>query len=254
MVFDSYGQSEGGANVWRTPDTPPSSLGPAPEGVAVLNPETGREAPRARFDDAGQLLNAEEAIGELVNKNGLSAFEGYWRNDEATAQRSRGGYYWSGDLAYRDERGFLYFAGRDYDWLRVDGENFAAVPVENILCRHPDVVLAAAFAVPAEDSGDDVMCVLELRPEAAFDPVGFEAFLALQPDLGTKWAPRFVRISTTTPLTETTKVVKRQLRGEYWETADPVWWRPTKDSRYVPLTAQDRESLTAKMAARGQLL
>ena len=52
----------------------------------------------------------------------------------------RGGRYWSGDLAYRDADGFVYFAGRTADWLRVDGENLAAAPIERILLRHPDVV------------------------------------------------------------------------------------------------------------------
>ena len=45
--------------------------------------------------------------------------------------------------------GFFYFAGRNSDWLRVDGENFAAAPVEQVIARHPDVVLAAVYAVPS---------------------------------------------------------------------------------------------------------
>ncbi len=49
-----------------------------------------------------------------------SGFEGYYRNQEATRSRFRDGCYWSGDLAYRDAGGWLYFAGRSSDWLRVD--------------------------------------------------------------------------------------------------------------------------------------
>ena len=94
----------------------------------VVDPATGDECPPARFDDDGRLLNAEEAIGELVSKDGGAGFEGYWHNDEAERARLRDGWYWTGDLAYRDEAGFFYFAGRDHDWLRVDGENFAAAP------------------------------------------------------------------------------------------------------------------------------
>ena len=78
-----------------------------------------------------------EAIGEIVNKGGLAAFEGYYSNDEANAERTRGGWYWTGDLGYRDEQGFFYFAGRGSDWLRVDGENFAAAPVERIVAAPP---------------------------------------------------------------------------------------------------------------------
>ena len=153
-VIDSYGSTEGGAYVSRSPDMPPGALGRGGEGVTVLDPETGAETPPARFDVDGRLLNPDEAIGELVNRLGASGFEGYWKNDEANAARVHDGIYWTGDLAYRDEQGFIYFAGRDYDWLRVDGENFAAAPVERILARHPDVVLAAVYAVPDPDVGD----------------------------------------------------------------------------------------------------
>ena len=90
-VTDSYGSTEGGATVQRTPDTPPGALGRAPEGTVVLDPATGEECPPARFDDQGRLLNAEEAIGELVSKAGGAGFEGYWRNDEAETGAAPGG-------------------------------------------------------------------------------------------------------------------------------------------------------------------
>jgi acyl-CoA synthetase (AMP-forming)/AMP-acid ligase II len=250
-VIDSYGSTEGGAIVQRTPDMPPGALGRGREGVAVLDPQTGKETPPARFDVDGRLLNPDEAIGELVNRLGASGFEGYWNNEEANAARVHDGIYWTGDLAYRDEQGFLYFAGRDYDWLRVDGENFAAPPVERILARHPDVVLAAVYAVPDPDVGDRVMAALQLRPGGEFDPEGFAAFLAAEPDLGTKWAPRFVRIAGELPVTETSKVLKRVLRRERWECTDPVWWLPEKGAPYRLMTAADRDALRAEFAARG---
>ena len=163
-VTDAYGSTEGGATVQRTPDTPPGALGRAPEGTVVLDPATGTECPPARFDDHGRLLNAEEAIGELVSKAGGAGFEGYWRNGEAETARLREGWYWTGDLAYRDDAGFFYFAGRDHDWLRVDGENFASAPIERILQRHADIVLASVYAVPDLVVGDQVMAAVQLRP------------------------------------------------------------------------------------------
>jgi len=251
-VIDSYGSTEGGAIVQRTADMPPGALGRGADGMAVLDPETGEERPPGRFDADGRLLNPDEAIGELVNRLGASGFEGYWNNDEANTARVHDGVYWTGDLAYRDEQGYFYFAGRDYDWLRVDGENFAAAPVERILARHPEVVLAAVYAVPDPDVGDRVMAALQLRPGATFDPEGFAAFLAAQPDLGTKWTPRFVRIAATLPVTETSKVLKRVLRRDRWETDDEVWWQPEKGSAYRRLTTADVDALRAEFAARGR--
>ncbi len=157
--------------------------------------------------------------------------------------RTRNGWYWSGDLGYVDADGWLYFAGRDYDWIRVDGENFAAAPVERIVGRLPDVVLAAVYAVPAPDVGDDVMVALQLAPGAQFDARAFDDFLANQADLGTKWSPRYVRVSSALPLTATTKLVKRQLRAERWECTDPVWWRPARNDALRPLTPEDKHAI-----------
>ena len=252
-VIDGYGSTEGGANINRTPDMPKGSLGVAPEGTAILDSDTGLECPRARFDDHGHLLNPEEAIGEIVNKNGAAGFEGYYRNDEANAARVRSGYYWTGDLGYRDEAGFFYFAGRDFEWLRVDGENFAAAPVERILARHPDVVLVAVYAVPDEEVGDQVMAALQLRPGVAFDPAGFDRFLGEQEDLGTKWTPRYVRVTAELPVTETQKVLKRQLRREAWLVEDPVYWRTRRGEPLTAMTADDRDELRARFAARDRL-
>jgi len=251
-VTDNYGSTEGGVSVTRLPGQPPGSLGMGPPGTTVLNPETGEECPPARFDDAGRLLNADEAIGELVNTGSGSGFEGYWRNDEANAARVREGAYWTGDLAYRDEAGWIYFAGRDFDWLRVDGENFAAAPIERILGRFAPIQQAVVYAVPDVYTGDQVMAAVVLQAGNEFDPVAFGEFLAAQADLGTKWAPRFVRVSASLPVTASNKVRRRDLRDEAWESKDPVWWRPGRDLTYRRLTDTDRKDLRAALDRRGR--
>ena len=249
-VTDAYGSTEGGATVQHTPDTPPGALGRAPEGTVVIRTETGQECPPARFDVHGRLTNAKEAIGELVSKGGGAGFEGYWRNEEADRARLRDGWYWTGDLAYRDAEGFFYFAGRDHEWLRVDGENFASAPIERILERHPAVVLAAVYAVPDTVTGDQVMAALELRPGSHFEPEGFARFLSEQEDLGTKWVPRFVRVTEHLPATATNKVLKRVIRAERWHSADPVWWQAQRDGPYVRLSEDDAAALDEAVADR----
>jgi fatty-acyl-CoA synthase len=258
-VADNYGSTEGGLSVSRTPDTPPGALGPAPAGLRVVNADTGGECVPARFDEHGVLVNAEEAIGELVSSTGAAGFEGYWHNDDAEAARRHDGAYYTGDLGYVDDAGYVYFAGRADDWLRVDGENFAAAPVARILERHPAVVLAVVYAVPDTVVGDQVMAALQLRPDTPFDPDGFARFLAEQPDLGTKWVPRFVRVADVLPTTATAKVLVRALRTERWRGTDPVWWRPPAEGGrrasgggggYRVLTETDAVRLDAAVASR----
>ena len=110
-----------------------------------------------RFDAEGRLLNADECVGEIVNTAGAGPFEGYYNNDEANERTLRFGWYWSGDLGYLDDDRYLYFAGRNADWIRVDGENFPAGRSRPPIARHPDVVLAAVYGVPDDQAGDQVM-------------------------------------------------------------------------------------------------
>jgi fatty-acyl-CoA synthase len=247
-VVDGFGSTEGGVAVTRTPETPVGSIGVPNPGVKIIDAEGLEACPPARFDEHGVLLNPDEAIGELVNTSGAGQFEGYYGDDEADAERMRLGWYWSGDMAYADEKGFYYFAGRALERLRVDGENFGAAPVERVLMRHKDVVLAAVYAVPAADVGDEVMAALVLADGASFDPDQLADFLADQPDLGTKWAPRFVRIAAQLPQTPTNKVLKRVLAAERWGGSDPIWWRPGRELRYEPLGPSDADRLDAALA------
>jgi fatty-acyl-CoA synthase len=257
-LIEGYGQSEGGASMNPVLGMPKGALGKPPDHVdlAVLNPDTGEECARADFDDDGRLLNAGEAIGEIVNRSGRGQFEGYYRREDAERDRLRDGWYWTGDLAYVDRDGFFYFAGRNGDWLRVDSENFSAGPVESVLSRNPDLSVVAVYPVPdtASGAGDQVMVALETVPGRAFDPDAFADWLVAQPDLGTKWVPRYVRVTPSLPQTATGKVTKVGLRAEAWASEDPVWWRPLDrvDGRFVPLTDEDRATLAKGLADNGR--
>jgi fatty-acyl-CoA synthase len=208
-VIDGFGSTEGGIAIGRTPDTPDGALGPLPDGIEIIDVDTGQPCPVG-------------AVGELVNVSGPGRFEGYYNDPEANAQRMAGGIYHSGDLAYRDEAGYAYFAGRLGDWLRVDGENLGTAPIERVLARYPDVTEVAVYAVPDPAVGDQVMAALVLASGAEFDTDKFRAFLAEQTDLGPKQWPSYVRVSTSLPRTATFKVLKRQLSAEGLDCADPV--------------------------------
>jgi len=227
-VVDGFGSTENAVIVSRVEGTPPGSLGQPFPGVAVLDPETGEECPRATYDDRGRVTNLDACVGELVNTEGTGQFAGYYNDEAATAERMRGGMYWSGDLAYRDADGWVYYAGRTADWLRVDGENLAAAPIERILLRHPAVSEAAVYAVPDPHAGDQLAAALVTT--APITAQAWEEFLAAQPDLGTKAWPRFVRILATLPRTATNKVVKRELRAQGM--TSPTWTRDERGTTY----------------------
>jgi len=216
----------------------------------VLDPDTGTRCPPATFDGQGRLVNAGEAVGELVSTAGPGFFAGYYNDPGADGQRLRGGQYWSGDLGYVDEQGFCYFAGRSGDWLRVDGENLGTAPIERILLRHPGLAEAAVYAVPDTSVGDQVMAAVVPRAGLTMDISELGAFLKSQPDLGRRQLPRFVRVAASLPRTATFKVVKRALAAERWGCPDPVWWRPGREQEFRPLTAEDAAGLDAALERR----
>jgi fatty-acyl-CoA synthase len=242
-VWDGFGSTEGAIIITREDGCPPGSLGQGFPGVSIYNPDTLAECPAARFDEDGALINADEAIGELVNTSGAGLFAGYYNDQEATDARLRHGMFWSGDLAYRDADGWIYFAGRSGDWLRVDGENMTTAPIERILQRLPAVSQVAVYAVPDERVGDQVMAALVLVDNAQLTPGEFGEFLVGQSDLSPKAWPRHVWITDGLPSTATNKILKRELSSRG---ATPggglLWTRIGRDSTYVvvdrPATAQ----------------
>jgi fatty-acyl-CoA synthase len=233
-VTDGFGSTENAVIVTRPPDTPKGSIGVGLEGVAIYNSETVEECPVAVFDETGALANADEAVGELVNTAGLGYFTGYYNDEQANRERTRHGMYWSGDLAYRDADGWIYLAGRTADWMRVDGENLAAAPIERIFLRLPALNRVAVYAVPDETVGDQVMAAIVLQDDSSLTPEELGDFLAAQPDLSPKAWPRYVRVASDLPSTATNKVLKRELAAQGPTAGDGVLWtRAARGSSYA---------------------
>jgi fatty-acyl-CoA synthase len=233
-VWDGFGSTEGAIIITREDGCPPGSLGRGFPGVSIYNPDTLAECPVASFDDDGALSNADEAIGELVNTSGAGLFAGYYNDQNATDARLRNGMFWSGDLAYRDADGWIYFAGRSGDWLRVDGENLTTAPIERVVQRLPAVSQVAVYAVPDEQVGDAVMAALVLVDNAELTPEEFGEFLAFQTDLSPKAWPRHVWITDSLPTTATNKILKRELsaRGRTPQ-GGSLWTRTGRGNTYV---------------------
>lgn len=243
-LFESYGSSEGTIHIVPADGAPPTALGRPQIGYhADIVAEDGTVCAPARFDESGRLANPEEAIGEIVSRQGALKFEGYYNNPEATADKIRGEDFHTGDLGYRDVDGFFYYSGRTADWLRVDSENLAAGPIEQLISRHPDVDGVAVYAVPDPHTGDRVMAAVETGP--GFDPDHFLAFLQEQPDLGSKWTPRLLRLVEDLPVTATRKLDKPQLRRQGWHAEHILELR---NGHYVPLDDDRLRAVAAEFA------
>ena len=162
QVRDSYGSTEGMVVIRRDASMPSGSLGRADDNIAVYDPERVRECPRAEFDAAGRLLNADVAVGEIVNTEPADTFEGYYRNEEATRRRS--GMASTGPAISRTA---TRMGGSSSPAARTTGcastvRTSPPVRSSGSCCAHPAVRSAAVYAVPDDPVGDRVMVAVEV--------------------------------------------------------------------------------------------
>ena len=114
-------------------------------------------------DDNGNECAANE-VGELYSCSPCS-FNGYWKNPEETKAAFKDGWITVGDLARRDEDGYLYIVDRKKDMVVSGGINIYPREIENLLERHPSIVEAAVIGVPDEKWGERLKAYVVVKPE-----------------------------------------------------------------------------------------
>jgi acyl-CoA synthetase (AMP-forming)/AMP-acid ligase II len=158
-------------------------------------------------DERGEELPPGET-GELLVSNPGKERE-YFKDPEATARTWRDGWLHTGDLAYLDDDGFLYIAGRKKDVIIRGGHNVHAADVESVLLEHPAVVDAAVAGIAHPVLGEDVAAWVVLRPGAPHDDQELRHFAAER--LADYKVPRLITFVAELPRNATGKVLKDQL-------------------------------------------
>ena len=154
-IYDGYGQTESIITVANLPgmEIRPGSMGkPFPGHDMRVIDADGNEAPTG---EAGDLA---------MRGHPPSLFLEYWKNPAETAACWRGDWYVTGDRAYRDEDGYLWFVGRADDVIISAGYRIGPFEVESALLEHPAVVESAVVASPHEERGAIVKAFVKLRP------------------------------------------------------------------------------------------
>jgi acyl-CoA synthetase (AMP-forming)/AMP-acid ligase II len=145
---------------------------------------------------------------------------GYWNKPEQTALVLKDGAYWTGDLGFMDESGFVYLVDRSKDMIVSGGENVYCTEVEEVLYQHPAVLEAAAFGIPDEKWGEAVHAVVVPRAEHGnVDPADIIGFCR-ERIAGYK-VPKAIDIRhEALPKSGPGKILKRELRAPFWEGKD----------------------------------
>jgi long-chain acyl-CoA synthetase len=162
-------------------------------------------------DEQGQELG-DGQIGELLVR-GPNVIPGYWNNPEATEIAFGGGWFRTGDLGYRDARGFHYVVDRKKDVIIRGGENVYCAEVEAAILEHPMVKDVAVVGIPNTTYGEEVAAVIQVRDSARTDSLPAELRAALAGSLAQFKIPTAFRLTESDlPRTATGKVLKRELR------------------------------------------
>ena len=156
---------------------------------------------------------ADGEPGELVISAPATS-AGYWHRAEETAARFREGWYYTGDVAYRDAAGLYYIFDRVKDMIVSGGENIYCAEVENVLSLHPAVATVAVIGVPHPQWGEAVKAVVVLQENERVDVA--ELLVFCRKHLAGYKVPKSIDITDSLPVTGTGKISKKDLRAPYW--------------------------------------
>ncbi|MGH9060265.1 MAG: class I adenylate-forming enzyme family protein, partial [Acidimicrobiales bacterium] len=162
---------------------------------------------------------ADGEVGEFWIRS-PQVMKGYWHNEEATREvLDDDGWFRTGDAGHRDAEGYLYLYDRVKDMVVSGGENIYPAEVENALMQHPDVADVAVIGVPDERWGEAVKAVVVAAdPESPPEPNELIAFCRER--LAGFKCPKSVSFAETLPRNPSGKLLKRELRAQYWEGKD----------------------------------
>lgn len=204
-IHEAYGAVDGGGKVILNLGTAPvGSIGKPPMKVSY------------RLVDAEMNDVPDGTTGELVFAS--SAGDGkkgsveYFRNEEASQEKSDSAWVFTGDLMKRDKKGYLYFIGRNTESMRIKGENVSAFQVEQIIQKHPWVIEAAVYAVPSELAEDEIMVSVTIVEGATLRESELVEFI--REDLPKFAVPRYIKIVNEFPKTETFRIRKKEIEEQ----------------------------------------
>ncbi|WP_134604435.1 long-chain-fatty-acid--CoA ligase [Pseudomonas aeruginosa] len=161
----------------------------------------------------GQPVPAGD-IGEIICRS-PQIMKGYWNRSEDTLAVIQDGWFYTGDVGYIDEKGYLFIYDRKKDMIITGGENVYPAEVENILYSHPEIADVAVIGVPDEQWGEAVKAVAVLKPGSSL--TAEELIAHARGKVASFKIPKSVDFVSDLPRNATGKVLRRLIREPYWK-------------------------------------
>jgi crotonobetaine/carnitine-CoA ligase len=198
-----YGMTETGGDLF-VPLEDHESVGTGAMGAVVSTKE-------ARVVDANGREVPDGEIGELIIR-GEPMMLGYWKKPEATAETIVDEWLHTGDLVFKDPKGYFHWTGRLKDMIRRSGENISAVELEGVLLEHPKIKLATCLPVPDELRGEEVKAYIVLQDGESQDTVPPQAIVEFaKQKLAYFKVPRYIEYVADLPRTPSERIEKHKL-------------------------------------------
>ncbi|MGX7741345.1 AMP-binding protein [Rhodopseudomonas parapalustris] len=171
----------------------------------------------ARILDENDQEVADGEAGEICVRAPHVMTE-YWQRPEQTAETLKNGWLHTGDIAKRDDRGYMYILDRKKDMIVSGGFNIFPREVEDVLSTHQDVAMVAVVGVPDDKWGEAVTAVVVAKPGTK--PDERDLIELVKTRKGSAHAPKSVQFVTELPMTGVGKIDKKVLRAGFWAGRD----------------------------------
>ena len=210
-LFEVYGSTELGVNCVLRPEDQlrkPGSCGqPSPMVEIKLFDDDGNEVTGTGPDHPGELFVKSPSV-----------FADYYKQHDKFEADQKHGYQTVGDIAYRDDEGYLYICDRKKDMIISGGMNIYPAEIEAALEAHPDIYESAVFGVPSDEWGESVHAVVVQREGAGLTDA--DVIAHAKEHLAGYKVPRSITWSDELPKTGSGKILKRELRAPFWAGRD----------------------------------
>ena len=142
----------------------------------------------------------------------------YWKRPDATAETLKNGWVHTGDIARKDERGYMFILDRKKDMIVSGGFNIFPREIEDVLSQHADVAMVAVVGVPDDKWGEAVTAVVVPREGA--HPSEQELINLVKARKGSTHAPKHIKFVNELPMTGVGKIDKKVLKAGFWTGRD----------------------------------
>ncbi len=167
-------------------------------------------------DEEGREVGVGE-VGEVIGTS-EAVSRAYWEKPEDTAETFRDGWVYTGDMGTKDEDGYVYIVDRKKDMIISGGENIYPREIEELLYQHPAILECTVIGIPDDYWGENVKACVVLKPEqkATED----ELIQFCKDNMASYKKPKSVDFLDELPKSPQGKILKRELREQYWTDRD----------------------------------